>query len=129
MKKLAIFITILLVLALSACSKEKALDYTSFEDHLIFSYEAAVSHEDKYIVYYYSANCSHCSEVKDDILTFFNTYDGLPFYILEVSQANDSSFLDEFVGTPTIFIMIDDQVDDAYIGSTGILDFIADYSD
>ncbi len=129
MKKLLILLITVFVLSLSACSEEKALDYSSFEDNLIYSYEAAASYDDKYIVYYYSENCHHCSEVKDDILTFFTTYDKLPFYILEVSQATDSSFLDEFVGTPTIFIMIDDQVDEAYIGSYGILDFIDDYSD
>jgi len=132
MKKLILVLTLVFVLTLSACSPEEeiVLDYSSFESHLISSYDdATFQHENKYIVYYYSQNCGHCATVKEDILNFFNTYEGLPFYIFEVSQADDVSSLEEFVGTPTIFIMSDSIVSKAYIGSDKILDFITDYTD
>ncbi len=130
MKKLIILLSVILIMTLTACSSkvEPELDYSSFEGHIITSYnDAVLQNENKYIVYYYSAFCSHCVEVKGDILNFFKTFDSLPFYFFNISDASDSSLLEEFVGTPTLFVMSDDTVVESYIGSNNIVTFIAKY--
>ena len=130
MKKLIFLLVLVLVVTLTACTPEpvEELDYSSFEEHLISSYdEATYQNQNKYIVYYYSQNCGHCVEVKEDILEFFDNYDALPFYIFNISDADDVSDLDEFVGTPTVFVMSDNKVSESYIGSTNIYSFIAEY--
>ncbi len=131
MKKLILVFLSLLVLTLSACTSEPGeLDYSDFEDHLISSYNQAENDfPNRYIVYYYGEYCSHCITVKPDILEFFNTFEALPFYILNISDASDLSSLEEFRGTPTVFIMSDNVVSEAYIGSVQVQEFIVDYSD
>jgi len=131
MRKLTLLLITILVLTLSSCVEEEpiVLDYSSFEDNLITSYnEASHEFENKYIVYYYSQSCGHCATVKDDILQFFDSFETLPFYIFDVSQAEGTSDLEEFYGTPTVFVMSDGVVTESYIGSDFIYDFIAKYS-
>ena len=131
MKKLLVVLISLLVLSLSACREIYVeLDYLDFPDNTITSYEAAENEQsNKYIVYYYSANCGHCLTVKPDILDFFNDFDTLPFYIFNITDAPDVSGLEEFIGTPTVFVMSDGVVSESYIGSDNIYDFILKYND
>lgn len=131
MRKVILLLITTLVLTLAACAPEVPviLDYSSFEEQLISSYnEATYEFENKYIVYYYSQNCGHCANVKDDILHFFDSFNTLPFYIFNISDANDVSDLEEFYGTPTVFVMSDGVVSESYIGSDKIYNFIAKYS-
>lgn len=105
-------------------------DYSNFEEHLLTSYNEAETIEDeRYVVYYYGKSCGHCINVKQDVLDFFSTFELLPFYILEVQDTPDSSSLDEFIGTPTMFIMADGEVVDMYVGSVDIYDFFEEYKD
>jgi len=130
MKKLILLLISLSVITLTACVPEpvKELDYSSFQDHLISSYDdATYQNQNKYIVYYYSTNCGHCVTVKKDILEFFNNFEALPFYIFNIADAYDVSDLEEFVGTPTVFVMSDNEVSESYIGSTNIYTFIDKY--
>ena len=134
MKKiLTIGLALFFAFALAACEEEvprEDLDYSDFEDHLLTSYEDAETIEDeRYVVYYYGKNCGHCIKVKQDVLHFFDTFELLPFYILEVEDTPDSSSLEEFRGTPTMFIMADGEVLDLYVGSVDIYDFFEDYKD
>ena len=131
MKKLMLVFISLLVVSLSACEEvSKELDYSDFPNNIITSYEAAESEQsNKYIVYYYSINCGHCLTVKPDILDFFNDFDTLPFFIYNITEAHDVSGLEEFIGTPTVFVMSDGVVSESYIGSDNILDFIIKYKD
>lgn len=121
------------IMILSACIEEpklNELDYSDFSEHLLTSYSAAETIEDeRYVVYYYGKDCSHCITVKQDVLHFFDEFELLPFYILEVQDTPDSSSLDEFRGTPTLFIMADGEVLDMYVGSLDIYDFFTDYTD
>ena len=131
MKKYIFVLISLLIFALSACEPTPEpieLDYKDFPDHLIESYyEAEKITENKYIVYYYHNHCSGCETVKQNILSFFNEYEVLPFYIFNISEANDISVLEEFKGTPTIFVMSDNTVIETYLGITEISNFISTY--
>lgn len=127
------FLIVLLVttFTLSACGDAGLdLDYSDFPENTMTSYAALEQIPNKrYIAYYYSDTCSHCAVIKQDILNFFYNFDELPFYMLNISITDDFSSLDEFGGTPTVFVMADGEVVDAYIGSIDIADFIEEYSD
>jgi hypothetical protein len=131
MKKILLIVTMFIVtFTLASCEEPvpTELDYSDFPEHLLTSYEAAETIQDeRYIIYYYGKSCGHCLNVKQDLLTFFSTFDLLPFYILEVQDTPDTSSLDEFIGTPTVFLMADGVVLDQYIGSIEIYDFFDNY--
>ncbi len=131
MKKLLVILVSFLLITLASCVPQptEEYEYSDFEDHLISTYnEAENLQNNKYIVYYYSQNCGHCQTVKQDVLGFFDSFEMLPFYIFDISSAVfGTSGLDEFIGTPTIFIMSDNQVSEAYIGSVNIITFIEKY--
>ena len=133
MKKLLFILMILLVFTLSSCIREeKELDYSDFPDNLITTFEEAETmSNNKYIVYYYFTYCSHCSSVKQEILNFFLDYDTLPYYIFNIADANhiDVSSLQEFEGTPTVFVMSGTDVLEKYQGADDIRNFISIYKD
>lgn len=134
MKKiLTLGLALFFVITLSACVEEpepSELDYSDFPEHLLTSYSAAETIEDeRYVVYYYGKVCGHCTNIKQDVLHFFDTFDLLPFYILEIQDTPDSSSLEEFRGTPTIFVIADGEVIDYYVGSVDVYDFFDNYQD
>ena len=134
MKNILTFVLALFfAFTLASCEIEptrEELDYSDFSEHLLSSYNDAETREDeRYVVYYYGDSCGHCVKVKQDVLHFFNTFELLPFYILEVQDTPDSSSLEEFRGTPTMFIMADGEVLDSYVGSVDIYDFFEEYKD
>ena len=135
MKKYILVLISILVLVLSACEPEPEpepieLDYLDFPNHLITSYnDAEKINENKYVVYYYSETCGHCHTIKQDVLEFFEDFETLPFYILNIFRTTDYSTLEEFIGTPTVFVMSDDQVSETYIGVDEVYEFISGYSD
>jgi thiol-disulfide isomerase/thioredoxin len=133
MRKISIFISLLvLVLALSACEEqapETSFDYSDFPTHLVTSYEELEQREERYVAYYYGEYCSHCATVKQDLLSFFSTFETLPFYILNTSDTPDVSSREEFYGTPTIFVYSKGDIIDSYIGVDAIYDFMVTYRD
>lgn len=133
MKKISlVFLLLLLTVTLGACDEPELieLDYSDFPEHLLSTFSDAETIEDeRYIVYYYGKNCGHCLDVKQEILNFFLDFTLVPFYILEVQDTPDTSGLEEFLGTPTVFLMADGQVLDSYIGSDKVRDFILTYED
>ncbi len=134
MKKLILVLLSFLIVTLSSCVPEvdPLLDYSDFPNNIITTHEEAETmSSNRYIVYYYSTNCGHCASIKQDILTFFSTFDTLPFYIFNINDAQgiDVSSLSEFRGTPTVFVMSDNQVLEYYIGSDKVINFIDRYDD
>jgi thiol-disulfide isomerase/thioredoxin len=127
-KFIAVLLTILLLVS---CEKEDAiLDYSNFSSHQISSfYEAEHMNNNRYIVYYYSENCSHCKEVKEEILTLFKDYTALDFYLVDVAVASGSSTVPEFLGTPTVFVFSEGKVVESYIGLDKVRLFIMLNSD
>lgn len=131
MNKILLSLFLLLILVtLSSCEESiPELDYIDFVDHIKPTYVAMESIEDeRYISYYYGATCGHCEDVKQSILGFFYNFDQMPFYILEVGAAQDVTILDEFLGTPTVFVMANGEVLESYIGVNQIYEFIEKYN-
>lgn len=130
MKRWYIVVIVTLLLGMSGCEGEELLDYSDFEDVRQLSYDAGETKEnERYILYYYSENCGHCSDVKQEILTFFQTFDHLNVYLLDTGaeEVKDVSRYDEFVGTPSLFIIADGEVIESYVGSQEIRSFIESY--
>ena len=120
MKNLILVLTTLLVFTLSSCipKEDELFDYSDFPDNLISTHEEAETiSENRYIVYYYGTYCGHCANIKQDILSFFSDFEALPFYIFNIDDADgiDVSSLQEFRGTPTLFIMSDNEVFEYYL--------------
>lgn len=131
MKKLILLITLLLTITLSGCETAfEELDYTDFPDSVVTNYSALEDIKDqRYVAYYYSKNCGHCADIKQDILNFFNHFKDMPFYILDTSLAKDVSGYDEFIGTPTVMVIANGVVLESYVGTFEIKDFIKEYDD
>ena len=64
-----------------------------------------------------------------DILEFFEDFETLPFYIFDIFYAHDYSTLDEFVGTPTVFVFSGGVIIETYVGSIQVREFIALYGE
>lgn len=129
MKLIRSSLVILSLLILASCESEE-LDYTDFAEHLPESYVEAETKENKrYILYYFGQNCSHCKDVKQEMLSFFSTYEMTEFYILDVSadSVRDVSRYDEFHGTPSLFFIADGEVLESYVGSGEIREFLKQY--
>ncbi len=128
MKKLLLLLTIAFSLALTACQKE--YDYSDFEKEQINSHlQAETKNEDFYFVYYYSDDCVYCNDVKQDILTFFDSLNGVSYYMLNVDEATDESAFSQYRGTPTVLVVAGNEVVSTYESKLGIEDFIFEYSD
>lgn len=136
MKKLLLLLSLLILFTLSACEEDDInpdiihdYEYTEFTNIKITSHSQAESmSNNKYIIYYYSATCSHCKEVKQDILEFASEYSDIDFYIFDILDASDSSSIEEFLGTPSVLIFSGGELSDIYIGKVRVMDFITDYS-
>lgn len=104
-------------------------DYKHFINSTTYTYaQLETMNDDQYVAYYYSDNCGHCQSIKADVLTFFNTYEGLPFYFLDIQDAPDQTRTSEFYGTPSLFIFTNGVVTETYIGPEQVLEFIEDNS-
>ncbi len=105
-------------------------DYKHFISSTVYSYREleSMDHE-KYIAYYYSDSCSHCQEVKSDILNFLKDFDEMPYYFLDVAEAPDQTSTTIFRGTPTLFVIENNTIIEVYVGSVEVREFIELYSD
>ena len=133
MKKIIFILFLVFSLTLTACEPEEedeaVLEYSDLASKSIFTHlEAESKSNDKYIVYYYQEACSHCQDVKQEILEFAIEFDYIDFYILDTFNAPDSSSYEEFRGTPTAFIISGGEIIESYVGSVKILNFINEYS-
>ena len=131
MKKLILVLTLLFIFTLTACAPEEHIyEYTEFSDMAIDSHsEAESKSNNKYIVYYYQEACSHCQDVKQDILGFAKSFEALDFYLLDAARAPDDSSLEEFLGTPTVFIFSGTEIIESYIGGPRVKEFIKKYEE
>ncbi len=129
MKKLILILSLLLLFTLTACvEEEKIFEYEEFSDITLLSHsEAESKSNNKYIVYYYQELCSHCQDVKQEILGFATTFTAIDFYILDAARVMDNSSLEEFIGTPTVFVFSGTEVVESYIGGPRVRDFIEKY--
>ena len=131
MKKLIVILILTLSIVLTSCEEQSTgLDYDMFESLIHKSYQEAENKiPNRYILYYYSESCSHCNDVKQEILTFIQNYDGLDVYLMNVGsqEVNDSSQFSEFRGTPSLFIIAQGEIVETYVGTTQVRSFIEHY--
>lgn len=106
------------------------LDYSMFEDRMVTDRtQSLIISDSLHFEYYYSENCSHCRIVKPDLLYFFLTNEDLEFYLFDVVALEGSVQIEEFVGTPTLFVIENNVVIKSYIGSVAIPEFIEGYNE
>lgn len=131
MRKYSLLIITVMALLLSGCEVETGvLDYDDFQQNKVSSYSELESQSSgRYIAYYYSETCSHCIEIKPEILNFFSGLEDIPFYLLDIVDADDRSGFEEFIGTPTLMLLQDGEILEMYIGSDRIKVFIESYTD
>ncbi len=93
--------------------------------------------EDQYIVYWYGLNCSHCNDIKQEVLEFAdNNKAGIKVYLMDSSNAttgtNDIVDPDTGVamtGTPSMIVVVDGVVVDVFVGSGDVPNLIDDIND
>jgi len=130
MKYLIFIIISLMTFTLSSCDlfKESTYEYEDYTDQVLTSHsEAENISNNRYIVYYYETSSEPCKEVKQDILSFFDEFDLIDFYILDTGLASDISNILEVNDEPSIIIFSDNQVLESYIGLTQVKSFINKY--
>lgn len=104
-------------------------DYKHFINSTVYTYAQLENMDDEiYVAYYYSDNCSHCLEIKEEVMAFFSDYNALPFYFLDVQDAPDQTRTAEFYGTPSLFVFTNGEVTETYIGPAQVRSFIEDNS-
>lgn len=134
MKKIFSLLFVLIVFPLSACENAEetgvVYEYSDLETISLLSHEEAENmSNEKYAVYYFAESCSHCQNIKQDILSFAIDFNYLDFYIIDISKASDSSSYEEFRGTPTVFVLSGGEIIESYVGSIEVLEFIDDYKE
>ena len=134
MKKIIFILLLFFTITLSSCGPtevdEGIFEYSDLADKEIFSHaEAEGKSIDKYIVYYYHEACSHCQNIKQEILSFGDSFEHIDFYIFDISKAVDVSRYEEFVGTPSIFVLSGGEIIENYTGGDKVSEFIDIYSD
>lgn len=109
-------------------SKYFELDYSDFSQHIETSYNDVLNHsEEKYYEYFYSVYCSHCQHIKPEILDFFLHLNNVDYVMYDVSKIEGYVPIDGFVGTPTLYVVENNEVIESYVGYVEILNFIENY--
>ncbi|AIO18354.1 Thioredoxin [Candidatus Izimaplasma bacterium HR1] len=135
-KYVALALFALLIFTLSGCVNSDDLDYDDFNVYHLSSWEHALDRdEEQYLLYYYGVNCSHCTDLKPDILGFADSNNAeLVVYFIEsgnVSLDNYNAFpvYDPITGlaipgTPTIMVIKNGKVVAMEVGPTIIKDLL-----
>ena len=129
-------LSLLVICLLCGCTpKEKAEVPIKKKDIVIddlFSIDS-----DTYLVYFYSEQCRHCLNIKDDMENFYSTYSGDMFFLsTDINEVNFNSMksaligvdnITDFyiVGTPSLIRFIDHKVDEYFLGEKEILEYIS----
>ena len=123
---------------LPGCQKtqEKTLDYSDFENRKITWNEAFSVANPAYFLYIYSNYCSHCQEIKSDILAFLDK-EKYPMFLVEYSKeipvisnvANTLGSSDietiSIKGTPTLIHIVQEKVVNNIPGSKDIISYLS----
>jgi hypothetical protein len=105
------------------------LDYNLFEERKVDTLsKSLVVSDDIHIEYYYSVNCGHCQLVKPDLLYMFLLHEDLEFYLFDLGELGWGVTIDGFEGTPTLYVIENNEVISSYVGSENVKSFIEGYS-
>ncbi|QMS84734.1 thioredoxin [Candidatus Xianfuyuplasma coldseepsis] len=104
------------------------LDYDDFIDHHLTNFgDTLTITDDLHLEYYYSPYCSHCNSIKTKMLSFLYYLDTVPYYLINTSSAVGLVKIDDFMGTPSLYVIYNGEVVESYIGSVQVPNFIDDY--
>lgn len=141
MRKFFVLLAILFSISVKTCEEkgeEKTYDYDDFTELKISWKNLFSPAKSQYFVYFYSVYCSHCNNVKDDILPLIyanKEYFYLMEYKPEIPIEIDAyltigkSQLDEIwiLGTPSLIGIVDGAVNLNIGGEKSIKDFVTNY--
>lgn len=100
--------------------------YDMFDE--VSSYQAIEDKpESKYLVYFYGINCSHCQDIKEQVLEFaYENEAGLKVYLMESgSTTGVNNIIDpisgaDMTGTPSMITVINGRIVEVTIGADDI---------
>lgn len=129
MKYLIVVLTSVFGFLLTGCDWNQ-LDYTDFETHQVGSYfEAEHISNNRYILYYYDSSKKESTTLKQDILSFFEDFTLLDYYLLDTVQIEtEISDFGGYVDEPIIYVISSNDVYESYVGIQEIRSFITTYS-
>ena len=105
------------------------LSYSLFEDSKASNLnQSLLISDDLHFEYYYSESCSHCKLVKPDLLYFFLEHKELDFYLFDVGELGWGVTIEGFLGTPTLYVIDDNEILLTYVGPVEIQSFIDGYN-
>ncbi len=128
MKKIILLLIVVSVIALTGCAQK--LDYTDFESERVTTYYGSETiSNNRYVLYYYNSEDDNSAEIKQEILSFFDGFDTLEYYLLDTSSIEtESSNFGEYDGEPIVYIVSSNQVLEVYTGISEVREFIVKYS-
>ena len=144
MKKLLLITTLINLTLLTSCVSIKVSeltkqDYKDIEQYKITWKDLFSQANSEYFVYIYSVSCSHCNDIKRDIINFVlnQTY---PTYVIEYNKEIPiSSYVEDsigstrfeyvsIIGTPSLLQIVEGVLSLNVAGSKEILQILSSYS-
>ena len=127
-----------LTLLFASCSQETEPakhNYHEIKDSQISWSDIFVQEEDSYYVYFYSELCGHCSDIKQDVISFYLKEEYVLYFVCTdyekvtgpKKDLKGIDNIDEFYifGTPFMVLLDDHIISDYYVGSSEILELIS----
>ena len=74
-------------------ARAEAIDYDDFKIRQASSYGNVENRENKYVIYYYDSDSEYSEDVKSNILTFFEEFTLLDFYLVDVDNVDGATTL------------------------------------
>lgn len=105
-----------------------SLDYDDFSEHALDSFDDTLTVSDNlHFEYFYSPYCSHCNMIKPDMLNFFANHAEIEYYLINSSAASGLPKIESYRGTPSLYVIADNEVVMEIVGSEDIPIFLSDY--
>ena len=108
-------------------AEELSYDYSDFDELHIDYTDTLTITDELHFEYYYSPYCAHCETIKPELLYFLNGLIDVEFYLIDTSVADGTSKIASFRGTPSLYLVYNNEVVAEFVGSAAIPDFISDY--
>lgn len=130
MKRICILLSSAIAIVLLSSCKPDELDYTDFEENIITTYfQAETASNNRYILYYYDSTDDTSKTIKNDILTFIESYDDLPIYMVDASaNPTVTSDFGAYIDEPIVYVVSHHEPIETYTGRAEIKIFISSYS-
>ncbi|MFH5882300.1 MAG: hypothetical protein ACNA7U_04725 [Candidatus Izemoplasmataceae bacterium] len=127
MKKLLIIFTLVFLLASCKQKEEEIIyEYDDFYELTRWS-DISMLEQGQWFIYVYSEFCYACEVIKQDILSFGDSIrTEAPFYVANHAIVEGLAPID-YRGTPTLFMMDNNEVITYFEGTSDILSFIATF--